>query len=106
MGTANIVFGYASNLARADRAPLFVQSGDGENLTTNASTATTSNISAPARSADRYARDTAVRITLTEEGYVRINGTATVGTGMRCLPDIEYYFGCEYGATVSVIDTA
>lgn len=106
MGTANIAFGYVGARYSRDQAPLFSQSGDAENLTTSTS-ATTSNISAPAGSVDNYGRELSVRIMLDEIGYVRVGGTAAaVGTGLKCQPDVEYYFSVNQGDTVSVIDAA
>lgn len=103
MGTANIVPGYVGANYSRDAAPIFAQSGDGENLTTTNAGATASNVVAPAGG---DSRDIAFRVVLSEEGYVRVGGTAAVGTGMRCLADVEYYFPATPGQTVSVIDTA
>lgn len=104
MGTANISFGYVGSAYSRDAAPLFSQSGDAENLTTNASTATSSANAAPAE--DQGGRDKSVRITLSEEGYVRVGATAAVGTALRCIADTEYFFAVLPGQTVSIIDTA
>lgn len=104
MGTANIAFGHAGAFYSRDAAPIFSQAGDAENLTTTNASSTTSNISAPA--GGQSGRDMAVRIVLSEEGYVRVNAAAAVGTGMRCLADVEYFFAVAPNDTVSIIDTA
>lgn len=107
MGTANIAFGWAGANFRRDNPPIFCQAAAGENLTTNASTATTSNVAAPSdNAAQTGGREIVVRIVLSEEGYVRVGAAAVVGTGLRCLADTEYYFSVNSGQTVSIIDTA
>ena len=103
MGLANIVPGYVGLGYSKDTPPLFDQSGDGENLTTTNASSTASNVTAPS---GRGGRDPVFRVMLSEEGYVRINGTAAVGTGQRCVADVEYYFPAGPGVTLSVIDTA
>jgi hypothetical protein len=107
VGTANIVPGFVDSDYGRDSAPLFSQSADGENLSTTNASSTASTVTAPSKNdAACGGRSIAFRVMLSEEGYVRVNGTAAVGTGMRCIADVEYFFPANNGDTISVRDTA
>ncbi len=102
MGTANIAFGKVG-LGGGKMTPTLFFPEQYENLTTTNASATPSVNSA---NSTGNSLQNAVRVVLSEEGYVNIEGTAAVGTGMRCVADQEYYWNVKPGATISIIDTA
>ena len=103
MGTANITFGKVGNGGSPDLSSTVFLPEQYENLTTTNASATSS-VNSANTTGNKFTN--AVRVVLSQEGYVNIGGTAAVGTGMRCLADTEYYFSVKAGQGVSIIDTA
>lgn len=110
MGSANIVFGYAGNGGgmSPQGGTLFFQEGDGENLATNElSSSASSGAASTSRSRNPFAK--AVRITLSETGWVKIGPGTPVAdktTSIKMAANTPEYFGIQAGDKVAVIDDA
>ena len=101
MGTANIVYGYVGATRKQCNAPLLAPTAK-ENLTTSGTSAPSVN-AAPTDHGD--GRDIAVRILVSEDGYVEIDGAAVVGD-ILAKANVELYLSLAPGQRVHIIDAA
>ena len=104
MGAANISYGYVGALARARGvSPLFTEDTS-EVLTTDAITSAATTAAAP----DEQNRELAVRVMLSELGWIKIGAAPTADrtTSMKCQADVEYFFAIAPGHKVAVLDDA
>lgn len=103
VGTANIAFGKVGIGGAVGTLPPIITVEAAENVTTNASTSASA---AGAASAIGNKFQNAVRVLLSEDGWVEVGltPTATKTTSTKLVANVPEFFALRAGDTVAVID--
>lgn len=101
-GSANICFGKVGIGGSPGLDSTVFYPEQYETLATSESAATSS-VNSANTTGNQFRN--AVRVMLSELGYVAIGAAATTAS-MKCQPDVEYYFAVKAGQGVSIIDAA